>query len=430
MPPDAQAAAAPRRILLLNQTFHPDLVATAQVLADLARELARRGHEVTVIAGRRGYDDPSRVFPSRETWRGVRIERIGALALGKGTKWRRAANFASFLMACALRMALLPRQDLVVAMTSPPLVALLAALWTRVRGGRYAYWIMDLNPDEAIAAGWLRRGSPAERFLGAISTFCLRNATPVVALDRFMAARIRAKGIPAGRIAVRSLWPHDDHVRFDPEGRARFRAAHGLSDKWVVMYSGNHSPCHPLDTLLDAARLLAPDPAFAFCFVGGGSQWPGVAAFRERHRLANILALPYQPLDQLAASLSAADLHVIAIGDPFVGLVHPCKIYNILAVGAPFLCIGPEENHVTELLGGSAGPGAHFVRHGDAAGAERAIRAARAEGSRTAPLPAHLAKSESLPRLIEALLDEPGRAAGATRACGCKTGRPGVQWTP
>ncbi|MCX6923564.1 MAG: hypothetical protein NT154_10225 [Verrucomicrobia bacterium] len=52
----------------------------------------------------------------------------------------------------------------------------------------------------------------------------------------------------------------------------------------------------------------------------------------------------------MAGSLSAADLHVVVMGDAFVGLVHPCKIYNILSVAAPVLYIGPRPSHLSELL--------------------------------------------------------------------------------
>jgi hypothetical protein len=44
-----------------------------------------------------------------------------------------------------------------------------------------------------------------------------------------------------------------DVVGYSSSGREAFRKTHGLEGKFVVMYSGNHSPCHPLDTLLDAA---------------------------------------------------------------------------------------------------------------------------------------------------------------------------------
>jgi len=51
-------------------------------------------------------------------------------------------------------------------------------------------------------------------------------------------------------------WSLTSTVHFDEEGRQSFRERHNLSEKFVVMYAGNHSPCHPLETLLEAARHL------------------------------------------------------------------------------------------------------------------------------------------------------------------------------
>ena len=179
--------------------------------------------------------------------------------------------------------------------------------------------------------------------------FSLRRAAAVVALDRFMARRIADKGIAADRIIVLPPWSHDRVVHYDAEGRDRFRTAHGLDGKHVVMYSGNHSPCHPLTTLLQAARQLSDRDDIAFCFVGGGSELETVQRYRAEHGLTSITTIPYQPLDQLGASLSSADLHVVVMGNPFVGLVHPCKVYNIRALGLPYLYIGPSESHISEL---------------------------------------------------------------------------------
>jgi glycosyltransferase involved in cell wall biosynthesis len=429
------------KFLLLNQTFYPDVMATGQYLAEVAVRLVEHGHQVTVVTSSRAYDHPEKRFAKQEVWRGVRIVRVGSAGFGKGAKWRRAADFASFLALASVRLARLPRHDVVVALTSPPLISFLGAWLALFWRASFAYWVMDLNPDEAIAAGWLRADTFPARLLERMSRFSLRRATLIVALDRFMQQRVIAKGIPAEKIAVIPPWSHDDVVRFDAEGRERFRKQHGLEGKFVVMYSGNHSPCHPLETLLAAAGRLAADPGIVFCFVGGGSEWRKIAEKQKAEsrkqkpdaggqkaesrkqkveiggqraedggrkiaekqkaeiekqkaesrkqkpdtggrkaesrkqksedrgqkaaagaassdfnfqlsafRFSNIQCLPYQPLDQLAGSLSAADLHVVVMGDAFVGLVHPCKIYNILSVGAPVLYIGPEPSHVTEIL--------------------------------------------------------------------------------
>jgi glycosyltransferase involved in cell wall biosynthesis len=338
------------RITLINQAFHPDVAATGQQLADLAARMVERGHEVTVITSRRAYDNPKKIFPKKEIWRGVRVHRLFSTGFGKGAKWRRTADFASFILSACWQLCMLPRQDLVVAMTSPPVISFIGAWFARLRGWRFCYWVMDLNPDEALAAGWLRPGSLAANWLERCSRFSLRHAAKVVVLDRFMQKRILDKGIDAGRIVIIPPWSHDSEVQFDAEGRARFRKAHNLDDKFVVMYSGNHSPCHPLDTILKAAKQLAGNREIAFLFVGGGSQFAQVKQFAIEHSLSNILCLPYQPLEELAGSLSAADLHLVVMGDPFVGLVHPCKIYNILRIGAALLYIGPEPSHISEIL--------------------------------------------------------------------------------
>src|SRR5205814_4218935 len=122
----------------------------------------------------------------------------------------------------------------------PRLIAFLGGWRAELRRGGLVYWVMDFNPDEAIAAGWLRPGSVSTRMLEWMSRFSLRRAARIIALDRFMRDRIVAKGIAPEKIAIIPPWSHDSDVQFDPGGRERFRKIHGLEGKFVVMYSGNH----------------------------------------------------------------------------------------------------------------------------------------------------------------------------------------------
>ncbi|MEA2173169.1 MAG: colanic acid biosynthesis glycosyl transferase WcaI [Blastocatellia bacterium] len=397
------------KVLLLNQCFYPDVVSTAQHLTDLATDLAERGHTVTVVASSRGYDNPEVRFPKREVWRGIEIIRLPTLGLGKKARWRRVLDFASFIMACVVRLLLLPRYDLVLAMTSPPLISFLGALVARFKGGEFVFWVMDLNPDEAIVAGWLNEKSWTVKFLNWLLGYSLRHASRIVVLDRFMKGRINAKGIADDKLVIIPPWSHDEAIRYEETGRAEFRAQQGLSGKYVVMYSGNHSPCHPLDTLLGAAEALAQESRIVFCFVGGGSEFQKVKRYAIRHELSNIICLPYQPLDKLAASLSAADLHVVVMGDPYTGIVHPCKIYNILRIGSPFLYIGPGQSHVVDILSQIEREGvAQVARHGEVErvadlilkGARSARRSVSEAGN---GLSARFSKKALLPLLIDML---------------------------
>lgn len=400
--------------LLLNQTFQPDVASTAQHLSELAADLAERGHQVTVVTSRRAYDDPKKLFPKNEIWRGVRIIRIGSTGFGKSAKWKRAADFASFSFLCALRLGFLPRPDCVVALTSPPLISFLGAVFAKWRGSKFVYWVMDFNPDEAIAAGWLRENSFAAKILDGMSRFSLRRAKKIIALDRFMRERIVAKGIPVEKIFVLPPWSHDGQVRFDPAARDDFRKAHGLDGTFVVMYSGNHSPCHPLDTLLKAAEKFSDDGAVTFCFIGGGSEfkkvkaWSQIRTSKPETRNPRVLCLPYQPLGRLAGSLSAADLHVVVMGDAFTGLIHPCKIYNILKIASPVLYIGPPTSHISEIATAVDGS-LPFIsaRHNDVENVVAAIQNSRnSSHSISRSIPASVLSSFSKQTLLPKLIAE------------------------
>ena len=394
------------RFLLLNQTFHPDLPATAQYLTDVARALVERGHKVSVIAGRVGYDNPQTVFSKRETWSGIEIHRVRGTRFGKAAKWRRAFDFASFMLSCCWRLLRVPRADVVVALTSPPLISFVGACYAALRGCRFVYWVMDLNPDEAIAAGWLRESSSTARILNRLSEFSLRRADAVIVLDRFMRERALGKNMPAEKVFVIPPWSHDDSVHFDETAREEFRQAHRLSGKYVVMYSGNHSPCHPLESLLQAALQLKDDPGLAFCFIGGGSEFPKVQKFAAENGLANIVCLPYQPIERLSGSLSAADLHVVVMGERFVGTIHPCKIYNVMRVAPAILYIGPKESHVSDIFRDSGTSAFLAARNYDPDSIAAAIQYARAltlAPTTFSELARPYSQRELLPRLVSVL---------------------------
>ena len=366
-----------------------------------------------MVSARRAYEHPETLFPAREQWRGVDIIRVFSTRFGKGAKWRRAVDFASFLLCCCARLLTLPRHDVVVALTTPPLISFVGAWRAKLWRAKFCYWVMDFNPDEAVAAGWLRADSLAARFLERLSRFSLRRAEKIIALDRFMRDRIVAKKIAAEKVAVIPPWSQDGDVRFDAAGREEFRAMHGLKDKFVVMYSGNHSPVHPLDTVMQAADKLRGVKDVVFAFVGGGSEFARVKKWAVGN--PQVLCLPYQPLDKLSGSLSAAEAHLAVMGNAMLGLVHPCKIYNIFAVNAPVLYIGPTPSHITEIFDRLPDYPWFPVPHGGAdilAGHIRRLAAERKGRQHGQPqeLLGAFSKATLVPKMISAI--EAGKASG------------------
>jgi len=158
-----------------------------------------------------------------------------------------------------------------------------------------------------------------------------------------------------------------------------------------------------LETLLEAAERLAENENVAFCFVGGGSEFGHVKERAQNRGLRNVLCLPYQPIEKLSGSLSAADLHVVVMGDQYVGIVHPCKIYNVLVANRAFLYIGPTESHVQDVIR-QAGPGAYVSKHGDVGGVVANILHAMRCGITVSPAIIELGKRFSKESLIPQMI--------------------------
>ncbi len=346
----------PRRstFLVISQVYVPDPASVGQHMHDAARELAHRGHRVIVYTSGRGYEDPSRRYPRREVVDGVEVRRLPLASFGKTSLATRAAGGLSFLAQAILRGLFVRRLSGVLVTTSPPMGSLAGLVLRRLRGAALTFWVMDVNPDQAVVTGRVRSDSLGARLLERSNRAAARASRRVVFLDRFMADRVGRRWGAGERGAVLPPWPHDDHLEAVPHGENPFRRRLGLpgdsGSERVLMYSGNMSLVHPLTTVLEAARELDGTPGLSFLFVGGGAGKREVEDFVARHRLGNVRVLPYQPLAELRLSLSAADVHLVTMGDDMVGIVHPSKVYGALRVARPVLFVGPAESHVGEIL--------------------------------------------------------------------------------
>ncbi|MBL9030072.1 MAG: glycosyltransferase family 4 protein [Phycisphaerae bacterium] len=398
--------------LIISQVYVPDPASVGQHIADAAAEMARRGFRVVVYASARGYDDPSKRYPARETLHGVEVRRLPLSSFGKSSIAVRLLAQWLFLAQAVLRGLFTRPLAAVMVSTSPPFCGLGGVIISLVRGVPLKYWLMDLNPDQMVALGKISERSLMARVFNLFNRWTYRRASDIVVLDRFMGERIKDR-LPRGaeaKVHTMPPWPHEDQIGESLAHEANpFRTEHGLDGKFVVMYSGNHSPANPLKTLLDAAERLRDDPRLLVLCIGGGGGKKEVDD-RVAAGARNIRSLPYQPFDRIRYSLSAADVHVVSIGDGVVGIVHPCKVYGAMAVSRPILLLGPNPCHVSDLI--AAHRIGWHIGHGDVDGAVRTLKEAmatpeaelRAMGERAASVIAgSLSKRELMGRYCDVM---------------------------
>src|SRR3954470_24729110 len=116
------------RIVILNQFFYPDYSATSQLMTELAETLVEHGVTVTALCGRGRYNGGAESLAARATYRGVRIVRAWSTNCGKRTMARRIAAYLSFSLGGVWTLLRLPQHDIIMALTTPPLIGLVALL--------------------------------------------------------------------------------------------------------------------------------------------------------------------------------------------------------------------------------------------------------------------------------------------------------------
>ena len=340
------------------------------MVGDLAFFLAARGHDVVAITSRQRYDAASARLAPRERLHGVDVVRVATTRFGRGFLPGRALDYATFYLSAFFALLRRARRgDVVVAMTDPPLLSVVAALACALRGARLVNWTQDLFPEVATALGMRAPG-----LARPLRDWSLRRAAMNVALGEQMAARIRARGAPA---VVRHNWAD---AALHPIEKSALRSQWGLGDAFVVAYSGNLGRAHEFATIAAAMRRLGDNAGIKFLFVGSGAQLDAV----RRDAGGNALFAPYQPREALSESLSAGDVHLVSLQPQLEGLIVPSKFYGILAVARPVLFVGADDGELARII--HEHDLGYVVAPGDDAALARAIEELASDRERAAAM--------------------------------------------
>jgi glycosyltransferase involved in cell wall biosynthesis len=339
------------KILFINQCYWPDHAATAQVLTDLAEELAARGHTVTVLCSRNPYAGGEAAFAKQQRHHGVLIHRVATLGYGKKSGIRgRLLDYLSFHVAALLKGMRLSCPEVVVTLTSPQLVGVLGWLLASCKRTRHVHWCMDLFPDTAVLFGIVKENGFVHRACAFLTRRYLRSCRAVLALSSCMAERIRRYGVREDRLHIVPVWADGAKLKPVPRHANQFLREHKLEDRFIVMFSGNLELGGDLDTLVEALQELRDDKEVLFVLISEGPRFERFRQMSAQAALTNVLLLPYQDRDLLAHSLSAGDVHVVTNKNGLRGLRVPCKTYGILAVGRPILYIGEPHSETADLI--------------------------------------------------------------------------------
>ena len=342
------------KVGFLCEFFYPDnLGSTGTIISHLARFLQDSFADVRIsaITSTHVYRGAHKPLKRRENWRGIFIRRVHTPPTKQPSTAKRLLAGVQFSLAAWNKLLLGPRLDVVIVLTNPPMLPLVA-LWTqKLRGTKVIYLIHDLYADMSVAMGQASPDSRSIRAAQKLQSHFLRSSDAVVVLGRCMKDHLDLKfSLPPDKIRVVSNWGSISKPVAREESRFRFQ--HGWTDKFVVLYAGNFGQFHNFDSILDAAQMVGHKrDDIVFAFVGGGAKRDEVEERARREGIGNAQFFGFVPNDELPDLLGACDVALVTLEKGTEGLAVPCKFYNILAAGRATIALmgeGAETARVVE----------------------------------------------------------------------------------
>ncbi|MGZ6708056.1 MAG: glycosyltransferase family 4 protein [Solirubrobacteraceae bacterium] len=320
------------RVLFVTHYFHPEVGAPQTRLLELARELSRRGHEMTVLTGFPNY--PDGVIPAPYRGRLLQVERLGDLRVVRAAVYpapnrgvvRRLLNHLSFALSSVPASARCGPADAVVVETPPLFTAVAGILVGRLKRAPVLLNVADLWPDAAVELGALRHPGviAAAR---ALERFAYRHATAIAVPTPGLERVLRERGYPPERIIV---VPHG----VDP---SRFGGGRAPPVRRRVVYCGTIGMGHATGTLIEAARMLEQGGGgYEFLIVGDGAERAALEARARAWGLRSVTFAGRLPRDRLPDLLASADVTVVTQRDlPLLADALSTKVLEYMAAGRP-----------------------------------------------------------------------------------------------
>jgi glycosyltransferase involved in cell wall biosynthesis len=237
-------------------------------------------------------------------------------------------------------------------LTNPPILPLVAIAMARLKGAKTVLLAHDVYPDVLVPTGFTNKESFLFRIFDNLMSFVFRSMDAIIVLGRDMKERIQTK-LPNEytKIFVIPNWS-DDSITSDPIAESKMRERLGLTNKFVVQYSGNIGRTHGVDTILRAAEILEKSDAVNIHWLICG--WGGQRKKAERtiadKKLSSVTLLEPFPRDELNEFLNCCNVSIISFIPGMAGISVPSRMYNVLASGKPIIAVAEPNSELSLLI--------------------------------------------------------------------------------
>ncbi|MDO8469625.1 MAG: glycosyltransferase family 4 protein [bacterium] len=344
------------KLLIVTDSYPPELRSASQLMAELAEGLAENGHEVTVATTVPAYNlAPGTVaeeVPRDEVRRGVRVVRIATLPHHKVPYLVRGISqlLLPGVFARAVRRSIRGPFDAVIVHSPPLPLALAASRLAHRYGARFIPNIHDIFPQNGIdlVATWQK--PLIQLFFGPMERTVYRRAETIVVPSALHARYLTdRRSVPAAKLRVIPHWI--DTVPFDaaPVGN-RFRTAWGLANDFVFLFAGVLGPSQGLDLVLDAAESFRAVPRVKFLFVGDGTDRARLEGVARERKLENVIFKPFVSSAEYPELVKAMSVGIATLTSKNTTPAVPAKLMGYMAAGVPVVVAVHTESDALRIV--------------------------------------------------------------------------------
>ena len=330
-------------ILLVTDSYPPEIRSASHLMLELAQELCARGHQVTVMTTWPEYNLDQNVamlaFQEAELEDGIRVLRVKTLPHHNVNYLIR--GLAQLLMPWQFLRKL--RQHKVktdaVVVYSPPLPLALVGSVLKKKGVRYLLNVQDLFPQNAIDLGILRNPLQIKLFK-ALEKHAYETAD-VVTVHSDGNKAVLAKEYPqiADHLKILHNWVDvAHHTAASPSEKNSdddFKIKWGITQRYVAVFAGVMGPSQHLDLILDIAESMQDQTDLLFLLVGDGKEKQRLQALAQSKRLSNVRFEGFVSRVAYPKLLEVCTIGLVCLSPQNKTPVVPGKILGHMAAGLP-----------------------------------------------------------------------------------------------
>lgn len=337
------------KLVLVSEFFYPYKTSTQKILTELAEDFVEYGLEVDVLTTKNAYREEKQELEKYEVYKGINIKRIFSTEGNRDSKIGRLLNYVTFTSSVFFNLLFKKNYDKILFVSNPPLVPYIGYIIKKLRKKDYVYLVHDIYPDVAEKLGVIQKGSFVSKVMNYMNGKIYKNAEKIIALGKDMKQVIVNKGIEENKIEIVTNWA-DSTVNLEKNVEESFYEKYNLKNKFNILYTGNISRVHAIDTIIDVARKLKDNEDIQFTFIGDGNRKEYIENLKETEGLNNIQLGNYMFGEEYNNLLNCADVFITTLQKGIEGLGVPSKTYTYMSVAKPLIAIMDKDSEIGSMV--------------------------------------------------------------------------------